>query len=456
MSAAAPTVDATRAGTVRRHLAALRRNSWTLGLLVFLAILLVFTRLIQPTYGPTGIQGLANSVLPLALAATAQAIVVISGGIDLSIGSMMALTSVVAASNMQNQSDQFAVVVVIGVLLLGLLLGAVNGAVIVVTRVPDIVVTLAMAFVWAGCALLVLKTPGGGSAQWLNDLVLGPLGNEWIPKAGVLLVVIVAVIWIPVSRSRLGLSLYAIGSNQLAAFRSGVSVGRTKIFAYMLGGLFSALGGLALTASTGQGHAGSRAVHAVERRRDRARWCQPGRRSRRGVRTPDRRRHPAADPNRHDVPEAGPEPRDGRPGGDPDRRGHARQPASAAQEPGMSGAVGTAEARNPWLTAAAWRALFRDRPVIPLLVLLGLLVILFELGPSSVNLAWAGGVFRAAVPLAILAGCQTLAMLTGGIDLSVGAIASASGFVVATLVADHGSPGRPSSSCSLRPGLPGS
>ena len=253
MSAAAPTVDATRAGPFDAILGALRRNTWTLGLLVFLAILLVFTRLIQPTYGPTGIQGLANSVLPLALAATAQAIVVISGGIDLSIGSMMALTSVVAASSMQNQSDQFAVVVVIGVLLLGLLLGAVNGAVIVVTRVPDIVVTLAMAFVWAGCALLVLKTPGGGSAQWLNDLVLGPLGNEWIPKAGVLLVVIVAVIWIPVSRSRLGLSLYAIGSNQLAAFRSGVSVGRTKIFAYMLGGLFSALGGLALTASTGRG-----------------------------------------------------------------------------------------------------------------------------------------------------------------------------------------------------------
>ena len=106
----------------------------------------------------------------------------------------------------------------------------------------------------------------------------------------------------------------------------------------------------------------------------------------------------------------------------------------------MSGAVGTAEARNPWLTAAAWRALFRDRPVLPLLVLLGLLVILFELGPSSVNLGWAGGIFRAAVPLAILAGCQTLVMLTGGIDLSVGAVASATGFVVATLVSGMGLP----------------
>ena len=137
--------------------------------------------------------------------------------------------------------------------------GAINGALIVVTRVPDIVVTLAMSFVWAGCALLVLRTPGGGSAQWLKDLVLGPLGNEWIPKAGVVLIVIVAVIWIPLRRSRLGLSLYAIGSNQLAAFRSGVSVGRTKIVAYVLGGLFSALGGLSPHREHRHRHAGARA-----------------------------------------------------------------------------------------------------------------------------------------------------------------------------------------------------
>jgi ribose transport system permease protein len=253
MSAAAPTVDITRAGPADALIGAVRRNIWTLGLLAFLAVLLLFTRFIQPTYGPTGIQGLANSVLPLALAAVAQAIVVIVGGIDLSIGSMMALTSVVAAANMKDQSDAFGLLVVIGVLLLGILLGAINGTLVVVTKVPDIVVTLAMSFVWAGCALLVLKTPGGGSAEWLRDLVLGPFFNEWLPKAGIVLIAVVAVIWIPVSRSRFGLSLYAVGSSPLAAFRSGVSVGRTKVFAYVLGGLFSALAGLALTASTGIG-----------------------------------------------------------------------------------------------------------------------------------------------------------------------------------------------------------
>lgn len=251
MSAMTATADAGRASPADLLAGWTRRNAWVSGLLGFLVLLLVFTKLIQPSYGVSGILGLAISVLPLALAAVAQAIIVISGGIDLSIGSMMALTSVVSATLMKGQSEEFGVAVVIGVLLLGLVLGAVNGGLVVVTRVPDIVVTLAMSFVWAGVALLVLKTPGGGSAVWLKGLFSGSLGNEWIPKAAVVLIVIVAAIWIPLRRSRLGLSIYAIGSNRLAAFRSGVPVDRTRLLAYALTGLFAALGGLTLTASTG-------------------------------------------------------------------------------------------------------------------------------------------------------------------------------------------------------------
>jgi len=101
----------------------------------------------------------------------------------------------------------------------------------------------------------------------------------------------------------------------------------------------------------------------------------------------------------------------------------------------MSAAVSAPEARREGSGAAAVRRLFRERPIIPLLVLLALLVVLSEVvRPGIVSADWIGVMFRAAVPLAILAGCQTLTMLTGGIDLSVGAVASMSGFVVATLV----------------------
>ncbi len=76
----------------------LMHNAWTLGLLAFLAVLLAFTKAIQPSYGAARHPGARQRGAPLALAAVGQAIVVISGGIDLSIGSIMALTSVISAS----------------------------------------------------------------------------------------------------------------------------------------------------------------------------------------------------------------------------------------------------------------------------------------------------------------------------------------------------------------------
>ena len=252
MSATTGTFDEPRVSPSDAASRFMRDNAWTVGLLILLVALFAFTKMIQPTYGPPGIQGLAIAVLPLALATVGQAIVVISGGIDLSLGSIIAFMTVVAASLMKAYPE-YSVIVVLGILLLGMLVGAINGGLIVVTRVPDIVVTLAMSFVWAGAALLVLKTPGGAAADWLKQLLQGYVLTEWVPKAAVLLVVIVAVIWIPLRRSRLGLSFYAIGSNQLAAYRSGVSVGRTKIASYAFLGLFASLAALSITANTGQG-----------------------------------------------------------------------------------------------------------------------------------------------------------------------------------------------------------
>jgi ribose transport system permease protein len=251
MTAANPPANEVRSLSAIRD--GLGREAWVVGLGGLVVLLLIFTKIIQPNYGATGIQNLGLSVLPLALAAVAQTIVVISGGIDLSIASVMALTNVVAATQMVGRSDEVGVGVAVGVLLLGLLIGATNGILIVWTRVADIILTLAMSFVWAGFALWILQAPLRSPHAWLTALVTGSIGSEWIPRAFIALAVIVGLVWIPLRRSRAGLALYATGSNQLAAFRSGVSVGRTKVLAYALSGLFAAMGGLALTAITGQG-----------------------------------------------------------------------------------------------------------------------------------------------------------------------------------------------------------
>jgi ribose transport system permease protein len=239
----------------------IRRNSWVIGLCVLFVALFIATRFIKPDYGANDFGSLVRAALPYAFAVAAQAIVVIAGGIDLSVASMMAVTSVTAAVLMNGASEEFAILVIPLVLLLGLCLGALNGVLIVLTRVPDIVVTLAMLFVFQGVALLILASPGGGAAMWLKATVVGTVAipgvpaeiTAWMPSALVLLIACLALVWIPLKRSRLGLSFYAIGSNELAAFRSGVPVARTKIAAYALAGLFAAMGGISLTMSTGIG-----------------------------------------------------------------------------------------------------------------------------------------------------------------------------------------------------------
>jgi ribose transport system permease protein len=238
-----------------------RRNSWVIGLCVLFAALFAVTKLIQPNYGAGDFGSLVRAVLPYAFAVAAQAIVVIGGGIDLSVASMMAVTSVTAAVLMNGAPEELAILVVVFVLLLGFVLGAINGTLIVLTRVPDIVVTLAMLFVYQGLALLILASPGGAAAGWLKTMIVGTVPipglpteiSAWIPNALVVMLALLAIVWIPLKRSKLGLSIYAIGSSELAAFRSGVPVARTKILAYAIAGLFAAMGGLALTMSTGIG-----------------------------------------------------------------------------------------------------------------------------------------------------------------------------------------------------------
>jgi ribose transport system permease protein len=226
-----------------------RKNAWVLGLLVLLAVLLAATKMIQPSFGATGLESLAKAALPFAFATAAMAIVVIVGGIDLSIASIMAVCGVTAAVLMQSMG---AIPAVVLTLALGGVMGAINGGLIVVTKVPDIVVTLAMLFVWEGVALLILETPGGTVAPGLRSIINGSV-IPFVPNALLVIALAVAVVWVPVRRSKLGLSIYAVGSDELAAFRSGVSVGWTKVAAYALAGVLAGMGGLSLIMLTGIG-----------------------------------------------------------------------------------------------------------------------------------------------------------------------------------------------------------
>ncbi|WP_120503825.1 ABC transporter permease [Sulfitobacter mediterraneus] len=227
----------------------IKKNAWVAGLVALLFVLLILTKAIQPSFGMSGLESVARAALPFAFATAGMAVVVIVGGIDLSVASMMAVCAVTAAVLMERMAGVPAILIVLG---LGFVMGLINGGLIVLTRVPDIVVTLAMLFVWEGVALLILESPGGATTEWLKQSIRGSV-IPFVPNALAIIALCVAVVWIPLRRSKLGISIYATGSDELAAFRSGVAVGRTKIVAYGVCGMFCAFGGLSLASLTGIG-----------------------------------------------------------------------------------------------------------------------------------------------------------------------------------------------------------
>ena len=211
----------------------LRRNPSLFFMPVLLIASLAITVVIHPQFSDFDLQSLAMGALPLAFAAAAQTAVVISGGLDLSIGSVIAVANVLAASTMEKASFGESLLLAAAVLVVGAAIGALNGLIVILSRIPDVVATLTSGFIWGGVALLILEKPGGGAPQEFLNLGTGTLFTAWLPNALVLLVAAVCVIWIPLRQSKLGLQLYAVGSDRVAAFRSGVNIDRTRFAAYI-------------------------------------------------------------------------------------------------------------------------------------------------------------------------------------------------------------------------------
>ena len=167
----------------------------------------------------------------------------------------MAVANVLAASTMKHAGFGEALLLAVAILVAGAAVGMVNGLLVLVSRVPDVIVTLTTGFIWGGVALLILEKPGGGAPPEFLNLGTGTVMTEWLSNSLVLLVVSLAAVWVPVRRSKAGLRIYATGSDRIAAFRSGVNVELARLLAYVLSGLFSAIGGVGLTMTTGIGSA---------------------------------------------------------------------------------------------------------------------------------------------------------------------------------------------------------
>jgi ribose transport system permease protein len=188
------------------------------------------------------------AALTLLLAATGQTIVLLRGGIDLSIGGMISLGTVLAATEFGSLGA--TITWTIAILLIGACVGAVNGLLISILRLQPFLVTLATWSILSGAALLVLPIDGGSLPEaWMsggNAMIFGLSTSVWI-------LILLLIFWAWFRSTRLGVSIRATGSNEKSAFLSGVSLTFINVATYGLSGVFAALAALYLTTQTGAG-----------------------------------------------------------------------------------------------------------------------------------------------------------------------------------------------------------
>ncbi|MFN4273543.1 MAG: ABC transporter permease [Aliihoeflea sp.] len=202
----------------------------------------------------------------LALGVTATLVV---GGFDLSIGAV-ATTAMMAAAYVMVVMEQSALVAVLACLLIGAVVGLVNGWLIVFMRVPDLLATLGMMFLLIGLQRIPtegrsiatgMTLPDGTTAQGTFSEAFLALGRHrfdffipnLVPVSVVVLLVLAVLIWFFLEYTRFGRMMYAVGSNAQAARLTGAPVRAYKIWAYVISGVFASIGGILLAARLGRG-----------------------------------------------------------------------------------------------------------------------------------------------------------------------------------------------------------
>ncbi|GAA3756369.1 ribose transport system permease protein [Spinactinospora alkalitolerans] len=201
-------------------------------------------------FTPYGLTSNFATILPIATVAVAQTLIVLTGGIDLSIGTIVTLSSVVTVQLMDGDPARVPLALAAG-LLTGAGCGLFNGLIVALLRLQPIVATFATSFVFGGLALLVLPSPGGSVAPVITDGFRQVIALVLPVPALLLLVLWLA--WRLLRAHRAGQYLYAVGGGAGAAYASAVPVTQVRILAYTAGGLVAALAGIALLANSGAG-----------------------------------------------------------------------------------------------------------------------------------------------------------------------------------------------------------
>ncbi|MCG7630019.1 ribose ABC transporter permease [Epibacterium sp. MM17-32] len=222
--------------------------------LIVVSILMGFAS--ENFFSVSNIMNVLRQVSIVGILAVGMTFVILTGGIDLSVGAVMALSGTLAAGLMVNMAMPGWVGLLAG-LGVGVGLGLFNGAMVAWGRMPAIIVTLATMGIARGLGLLYSGGyPISGIPSWISWFGIGRIGI--VPVPVIAMVVIYALAWVLLQRTAFGRHVYAIGGNELAAKLSGVKTQFIKLSVYGISGLTSAFAALILTGRlmSGQPNAG--------------------------------------------------------------------------------------------------------------------------------------------------------------------------------------------------------
>ncbi len=223
--------------------------------ILLLVIALIINFILQPNMFERGtLNSNMRVFLPMILLAAGQAVVILGGGIDISVGGIVSIVNTILATQvgLDGTPEKMWMFVFIA-LGAGILAGAINGFFIAVLRLQPIITTYATSFLYTGFALFILPNPGGGIPAQIANLyrTSTPLG---IPLAFFVIAIVLAA-WIYIRNTRYGNFLFAVGGKADAAYETAVPVTWVIFSTYVASGFMAALSGIAITMLSGSGNA---------------------------------------------------------------------------------------------------------------------------------------------------------------------------------------------------------
>ena len=235
----AATVSAADLAKSKANRSALLRS---LGILPILFLICILFSMLNPNFltAVNLINVFRQASINIVLAA-GMTFVILTGGIDLSVGSILACTAVLSLMSSIRPEMHWATIVV--PLAAGLVMGALNGVLIAYVKLPPFIVTLGSMTALRGAAYLFAN----GTTIINNDLNFAWIGNESlgpVPWLIVISFVIILLSWVVLTKTTLGVRIYAVGGNEQAARLTGIKVGGVLVFVYAISGLLSGIGGV--------------------------------------------------------------------------------------------------------------------------------------------------------------------------------------------------------------------